>query len=176
MLTCGFGLAAAGGIGTPGIGGIGDIQIARYLDDVSRRNETVAVLEGVRARFPQHAARAQAAAEPLEEPGYVAADVERALRYTAAALHDYEARGRRIQGNATPQALRAILATGIAATDEPLVARAGDMLIPAEAYAGPRALLLIAWIPLLLVASFGCLYLVSRRKGGYRPERLAATE
>lgn len=176
VLTCGFGLAAAGGIGTPGIGGIGDVQIARYLDDEARRAETVAVLEGVRDTFPRHAAAARAAPAPLESPGFVAADVERALQYTTAALHDYEVRGRRIQGNATPQALRAILAAGIAAADEPLVARAGDMLVPAEAYAGPRALLLIAWIPLLLVASFGSLYLVSRRKGGYRPERLAPTD
>jgi fucose permease len=168
VLTCGIGLAAAGGIGTPGIGGLGDMQVSNYLNQAERRTETITLLKSAAQSFPLHAERARAVDNPLEAVGFLSADVERAQRYINEALNSVEAAEQAIIGNAVPQALRAILSTGIPADVEPLVSSAGNLLGPAEGYAGQRALLMIAWLPLLLTAFFGVMYVNDRRKGGYK--------
>ena len=168
VLTCGVGLAAAGGIGTPGVGGIGDMQVASYLNQDERRAETITVLENASETFPNFAQRARESDAPLDELGYLAEDIERSLEYVNTALAEYEEAGQQIVGNAVPQALRAIVGSGISADDDPLVNRANELLSPAEGYAGQRALMLIAWIPLLLTLFFGGMYVNDRRKGGYK--------
>ena len=168
VLTCGFGLAAAGGIGTPGIGGIGDRQVAQYLNQEAYRSDTIAILEQASEAFPEHIATAHASDDPLTELGYLPEDLERSLGYINEALADYEAAGQQIVGNEIPQALRAVLGAGISADDVPAVSEAGALLGPAEGYAGQRALLMIAWVPLILVVFFGGMYLRDRRRGGYK--------
>ncbi len=168
VLTCGVGLAAAGGIGTPGIGGIGDLQIAQYLNQDERRIETIEILQGAREAFPDYAQQAHASPDPFTELGYLPEDIERALGYVNEALADYETAGEQIVGNSIPQALRAILGAGISGDDLPLVEEADALLGPAEGYAGQRALLIIAWIPLILTVFFGGMYLRDRQRGGYK--------
>jgi hypothetical protein len=172
VLTCGVGLAAAGAIGVPGIGLVGDRRLASYLDEEPRRGEAIALLNRAEQALPGYVARAeQASVEELRRLGYRASDVERALAVTREALADHQARGR-IVGEAVPNALRAIVGSGIPAEDEPLVAGAAAVINPAEGYGGQQALRFVAPFTLILIAFFGAMYVSDRRKGGYRVERL----
>jgi hypothetical protein len=96
-------------------------------------------------------------------------DIEDALATTRAALDRYEATGA-IQGDVTANALRAIVATGL--PGEPLVAEAGAILQPAEAYGGQRSFRYAAPAAIVLILVFGTMYLRDRRQGGYRVVRL----
>lgn len=180
VLICGVGLAFAGGVGTPGIGVIGDSQLASYMNSEERRSDTIAVLEDANETFPRYLEEAVASSDPeavassdpLEELGFLPEDIELAIAYTGAALQDYNAANQQIVGDSTPQALRAILRSGIPAESEPVIERAAAILGPAEGYGGQRALLLISWIPLTLFAFFGLMFLNDRRKGGYKAVQL----
>ena len=103
--------------------------------------------------------------------GYRASDVERALTATRQALADYRANGR-ITGEAVPNALRAIVGSGIPAEEEPLISGAAAVINPAEGYGGQQALWFVAPFTLILIAFFGAMYVSDRRRGGYRVERL----
>jgi fucose permease len=172
VLTCGIGLGSAGAVGVPGIGLIGDRQLARYLDADERRGAAIDVLTRAERTLPGYIERArQADADELRRLGYRTVDVERALEATRHALTDYKATGH-IAGDAVPNALRAIVGSGIPAADEPLIPRVTEVLNPAEGYGGQQALRFIAPLTLVLIAFFGAMYLHDRRKGGYRVERL----
>ena len=172
VLTCGVGLAAAGAVGVPAIGLIGDRQLARYLDAGERRGEAIALLSRAEERLPEYIARAdRASVDELRRLGYRASDVERALAATRHALADYNQQGR-IAGEAVPNALRAIVGSGIPADDEPLIAGAAGVINPAEGYGGQQALRSVAPFTVVLVLFFGAMYLSDRRRGGYRVERL----
>jgi len=174
VLTCGVGLAAAGAIGVPGIGLIGDRQLAQYLDAPERRDEAITLLERAEEALPRYVARAeQASVEELRRLGYRASDVERAVTTTRHALSDYRASGR-IGGDAVPNALRAIVGSGVPAADEPLVAGAAAIINPAEGYGGQRALWSVAPFTVILIVFFGAMYVSDRRRGGYQAERLQA--
>jgi fucose permease len=174
VLTCGVGLAAAGAIGVPGIGAIGDRQLGEYLDDPARRADAIALLERADGTLPVYVTRAeQATVEELRRLGYRASDVERAHEATRAALADYRARGR-VEGEAVPNALRAIVGSGIPADEEPLVSQAAAVINPAEGYGGQQALRAVAPFTLLLILFFGAMYVYDLRRGGYRVERLEA--
>jgi fucose permease len=197
VLTCGVGLGAAGFIGQPTIGAIGDAELAGYLNTHNRAS-TVALLEAVDETFPGHVQRAeQASAEQLTELGYRAPDLKAAIDQTEAALTHYQETGA-INSNATPQALRAIKNAAGSSGDPSTVlgnngestaaqvsgfvgqgpghaaALAGGILGPAGGYAGQKALLWISWTPLLLVVCFGAMYLKDKAQGGYKAERLTA--
>ena len=175
VLTCGVGLAAAGAIGVPVIGLIGDHQLARYLDADERRESAIVLLNRADQTLPGYIARAETAdVEQLRRLGYRAADVARALEATRHALADYEAKGR-ITGDPVPNALRGIVGSGIPAEDEPLISGAAAIINPAEGYGGQRALLFVAPFPLVLIVFFGAMYVADRRRGGYRVERLEAS-
>lgn len=172
VLTCGVGLAAAGAIGVPVIGLIGDRQLARYLDADERRGDAIALLGRADQTLPEYIARAgQASVEELRRLGYRAGDVERALAATRHALADYSASGR-IAGEAVPNALRAIVGSGIPAEEEPLISGAAAVINPAEGYGGQQALRFVAPFTLVLIVFFGVMFMIDRRRGGYRVERL----
>ncbi|MPY89133.1 MAG: MFS transporter [Luteitalea sp.] len=172
VLTCGVGLGAAGAIGVPGIGLIGDHQLARYLDADERRGDAVALLTRADRTLPDYIARAeQASVEELRRLGYRASDVERAVAATRDALADHNASGR-IVGEAVPNALRGIVGSGIPAEQEPLIAGAAAVINPAEGYGGQQALRFVAPFTLILIVFFGAMYIRDRRRGGYRVERL----
>jgi hypothetical protein len=163
VLTAGVGLGAAGAIGVPVMGGIAD----RYLTDALDPPATIALLEQVEAQFPAHLQRA-AAGDPAVL-GYRERDVRDALGATQAALGAYRERGV-IAGDATANALRAVIASGV--PGEPLVGQAGAILQPAEAYGGQTSLRTIAPLALILTLVFGIMYIFDRRRGGYRAIRL----
>ncbi|MEX1184396.1 MAG: MFS transporter [Gemmatimonadota bacterium] len=158
VLTAGIGLGSAGAIGVPVMGNIAD----RYLVEVLDPTETVALLNGVAARFPLHVGSADVPQVAVSE----------ALATTSAALGAYRATGE-IEGDATANALRAIVKSRLAA-EQPLVDEARAILLPAEAHGGQIAFRRFAPLSLILVAVFGTMYLIDRRRGGYRATRLEA--
>lgn len=164
VLTAGVGLGAAGAIGVPLMGKVAD----RYLAEALEPAATVAVLERVEARFPELVARAEAASDPAQV-GYRASDVRDALAAAEAALARYRATGE-IGGDATANALRAVMATQL--QDEPVVAEAAAILVPAEAVGGQVSFRYVAPAALALVLVFGTMYVIDRRRGGYRVVRL----
>lgn len=198
VLTAGTGLLAAGAIGTPGIGVIADNQLGSYLEE-TRSEATLAVLEAVEESYPEQIEQAKAADDPIKEYGFVATDLEMALASTKAALALYRENGD-LTGRETPLALRAISDSAmrtpegfeekaaqllsaeetnadavrrLAASSAGASAKlAGSILGPAEGFAGQRSLGLLSWVPLIMTAFFGAIYLSDRRRGGYKPEEL----
>lgn len=198
VLTAGIGLLAAGAIGTPGIGAIADKQLSSYLEE-TQSEITLAVLQAVEASYPAQIEQAKAAADPIEQYGFVATDLEMALAGTKAALAAYQENGD-LTARETPLALRAIshsaLRTpegaaektaellGAEAPDAAAIAAlatsgagasaklAGAILGPAEGFAGQRSLGMLSWVPLILTLFFGSIYLSDRRRGGYQAEQL----
>lgn len=198
VLTAGIGLLAAGAIGTPGIGVIADNQLGSYLDE-TRSEATLAVLEAVEESYPEQIEQAKASDDPIKEYGFVATDLEMALASTETALALYRENGD-LTARETPLALRAISDSamrtpegfeakaaellGAEKTDADALERlassgagasakiAGSILGPAEGFAGQRSLKLLAWVPLIMTAFFGAIYLSDRRRGGYKAEEL----
>lgn len=169
VLTIGVGLAAAGGVATPGIGRIADVQLAKYIANESP-DETIALLREVDQSFPPLIEEAETATEEeLLQMGYRAADLANALELTRAALSEYDAQNA-ITGDSVPKALRAITEVPV---DSDLVARAAGIIKPAEGWGGKRALLLISPFTLILIAVFGAMYLNDQKKGGYKALRLS---
>jgi fucose permease len=162
VLMGGIGLGMAGGVGVPAMGKITDRYLAEALNPV----ETVALLERVEADFPAYLNRGTIDESTL---GYSIRDMEDALAAASDALTAYRMTGE-IEGDATANALRAVVATQLA--DEPLVAEASAILQPAEAYGGQRSFRYAAPAALVLVVVFGTMYLGDRRRGGYRVVRL----
>ena len=162
VLMGGIGLGMAGGVGVPAMGRITDRYLAEALNPV----ETVALLERVEANFPAYVNRGTIDESSL---GYSVRDIEDALAAASDALTAYRMAGE-IEGDATANALRAVVATQLA--DEPIVAEAAAILQPAEAYGGQRSFRYAAPAALVLVVVFGTMYLGDRRRGGYRVVRL----
>jgi fucose permease len=163
VLTAGIGLGMAGGVGVPLMGRIAD----RYLAEALDATKTVAVLERVEQQFPAYITRAEQAGGGALD--YRASDVRDALTATQAALRVYRETGS-IRGDATANALRAIVATRLPA--EPLANEAAAILQPAEARGGQVSFRYVAPAALVLVLVFGTMYLKDRRRGGYRAVRL----
>jgi fucose permease len=164
VLLCGIGLGTAGAVGVPAMGRVADTHLADALDPA----QTIALLERAARDLPAYVATADGDAS-VAALGYRPSDVHEALGFTEAALARYRETGR-IQGDATANALRAILATGL--PDEPLVGEAAAILGPAEAYGGQVSFRYAAPLAVVLVAIFGTLYIRDRRQGGYRAVRL----
>jgi len=164
VLVCGVGLGTAGAVGVPALGRIADAQLARALDPP----RTMALLERAARDLPAYVADAERDADAAAL-GYRPSDVREAVAFTQAALDGYRETGQ-IAGDATANALRAIIATAV--PNEPLVADAAEMLGPAEAYGGQVSFRYTAPLALVLVAIFGTLYWRDRRQGGYRAVRL----
>jgi fucose permease len=163
VLTAGVGLGAAGAIGVPVMGSIADHYLAEALDPAA----TVSVLEGVEQQFPAYLQLADG--QDAATRGYRERDVRDALGATQAALTAYRERGE-VASDATANALRAIMASGV--PGEPLVGQAAAILQPAEAYGGQTSLRVIAPFALILTLVFGAMYVMDRRRGGYRIERI----
>jgi len=198
VLTAGFGLLAAGAIGTPGIGAIADKQLGNHLEE-ARRDVTVAVLESVQVSYPEYITAANAAEDPISEFGFVGSDLETARDSTEKSLTVLESDGN-MRGREAPIALRAIGASVVGipeevgsrayellsaeTTDIPALrefatssaaasaALANGIIGPAEGVAGQSSLGMLSWVPLILTAFFGLIYLNDRKRGGYRVERL----
>ena len=95
-------------------------------------------------------------------------DVQQAITLTDEALAAQS--GGQLPGNATANALRAIISSGV---DDPVVADAQVLLGPAENYGGRISFRYVAPLALIIIGIFGFLYMQDRRAGGYRAERLA---
>lgn len=164
VLTAGVGLGTAGAVGVPAMGKVADRYLAEALDPVA----TVALLESVDETFPGYLERARDQADAAVL-GYRARDVQEAYDANRAALAAYRESGQ-IAGDATANALRAIVGTALA--EEPLVAEASALLMPAEALGGQTSFRFVAPFALILILVFGTLHLRDRRAGGYRAIRL----
>jgi fucose permease len=164
VLTAGIGLGMAGGVGVPLMGRIADRYLAEALDPA----RTVALLEGVERQFPAHVARGEPGGD-VAALGYRPSDVRDALSATQTALSVYRQTGN-IRGDATANALRAIVATRL--PEDPLVGEAAAILQPAEARGGQVSFRYVAPAALVLIAVFGTMYVLDRRRGGYRAVRL----
>ena len=75
-----------------------------------------------------------------------------------------------IRGDETATALRAVVATRL--SQEPLVGEASAILQPAEAQGGQVSFRYVAPAALVLIVVFGTMYVLDRRRGGYRAVRL----
>lgn len=167
VLTAGVGLGAAGAIGVPTMGKVADRYLAEALDP----SATVAVLEAVEARFPGYLERAATArGGDGAALGFRQRDVREAQDQTGAALATYRATGS-LAGDATANALRAVIGTRL--PDEPLVGQAAAILQPAEAHGGQVSFRYVAPAALALVLVFGTMFVLDRRRGGYRAVRLS---
>ncbi|HEX7119589.1 MAG TPA: MFS transporter [Longimicrobiales bacterium] len=164
VLMAGVGLGTAGAVGVPAMGKVADQNLAAALEPAA----TVAVLERVEQRFPEYIARAETAEDPAAL-GYRASEVSDALATVTAALESYRATGE-LPGDQTANALRAVVGTQL--PGEPLIAEAGAILRPAEAYGGQVSFRYVAPAALLLIVVFGIMYANDRRRGGYRAVRL----
>jgi fucose permease len=160
VLMAGVGLGMAGIAGVPVMGKIAD----RYLAEALNPDATVALLERVKAEYPAYVDRAAAGGA-----GYNVADVNEALAATDTALAEYRA-NRKIQGDDTANALRAVIATRL--PGDVLAAQAAAILQPAEAYGGQRSFRYVAPAALVLIAVFGAIHVRDRRRGGYKVVRL----
>lgn len=168
VLLIGFGFLAAGGANAI----MGDIA-DRYLPDELDEQQTVQILEEVESRFPGHLEEAEDAAGDLvvlDALGYRAVDIRNVLRHTEKALQYYRNNGE-IAGNATGNALRALLDAGLEQEQE-LNARAFAVLRPADNYGGRMSFLWVAPLAFLIAIVFVIMYINDRKKGGYRVERL----
>jgi len=175
ILTMGVGLGVAGFVGTPYIGQIADVQIAKHLDEDELRAETASVLRQAEQVFTERLAEIEGLTpEDILEQGiaYRPEDIERALPVIRAGIEDYEANDERIVGTAVPVALREI---GGVPIDDSSVVRAGEILSPAEAFGGQRALLIITPTAGVIALIFGIMYVRDRARGGYKVVRLDST-
>ena len=174
ILTMGVGLGVAGFVGTPYIGQIADVQISKYLDEEERRGETISVLRQAEQAFAERLEQIKdLTPEDILEQGiaYRPEDIERALPLIEAAIADVEENDERIVGTAVPVALREI---GGVPIDDGSVAQAGQILSPAEAFGGQRALRIITPIAAIIALVFAFMYVRDRARGGYRVERLSS--
>lgn len=164
VLMGGMAFLISGGVGVPLMGKVADGYLAEALDPAA----TVAFLERVEERFPEHIVRAESAAD-ASQLGYRVGEVRDALAAATAALEVYRATGE-LPGDATANALRSVVATQV--PGEPLVGEAGAILQPVEAYGGKMSFRYVAPGALILFVVFGIMYLNDRRRGGYRVVRL----
>jgi hypothetical protein len=164
VLMGGIGLGMAGAAGVPVMGRVADRYLAETLDPA----KTAALLERVEVQYPAYVARA-AAVSDASQLGYSVTDVMEALAATETALSRYRTSGL-IQGDATANALRAVVATQLAG--ESTVSEAAAILQPAEAYGGQRSFRYAAPAALVLIVVFGTMYIRDRQQGGYRVVRL----
>ncbi len=177
ILVMGAGLLIGGLVGTPGVGWIADTQLARYLDEDERREEVAAVLfgeEGAEGVFRQELVRIEGiTVEELLDEGvpYVPEDLELVLGLISEAREDFQAHNERIVGVAIPRAMREI---GAVPMEHEVVNRSQELIGPAEAWGGQRALLLISPAAFLMMIVFGIMFLYDRRRGGYQARKLTA--
>jgi hypothetical protein len=164
VLTAGIGLGMAGAVGVPLMGKLADGYLAESLPAA----ETTAVLQRVTQAFPANLTRAQETRD-LAALGYREREVQEALTASEGALAAATQAGG-VHGDATANALRAIVATAI--PGEPLVGEANAILQPAEALGGQRSFRYVAPAALIRVRVFGLMYLRDRRQGGDRAVRL----
>jgi hypothetical protein len=160
VLMAGVGLGMSGIAGVPAMGRIADY----YLAEALKPDETIALLERVKAEYPAYLERAATGSA-----GYNADDVKEALEAADVALAEYGASGR-IQGDDTANALRAVIAARL--PEDPLAKQAASILQPAEAYGGQRSFRYVAPLALVLIAVFGTMYVRDRQRGGYKVVRL----
>lgn len=160
VLTAGIGLGMAGGVGVPLMGRIADRYLAEALDPA----RTAAVLQQAVERLPGYAEGTAGTAGT-----YLASDVRDALNAAQGALTAYKETGQ-IQGDATANALRAVVATHL--PGEPVVTEAAAILQPAEARGGQVSFRYVAPAAIVLVIVFGTMHVTDRRRGGYRAVRL----
>jgi fucose permease len=164
VLTAGVGLGSAGAIGVPLMGRVAD----HYLGEALPAGATLGVLERVEAEFPRYLEEARAVADP-STLGFRARDVQEAVEQTRAALAVHRQRGS-LAGDVTANALRAVIGSRL--PDEPLVDEAVGLLQPAEARGGQVSFRYVAPAALALVLVFGTMFVLDRRRGGYRAVRL----
>jgi len=158
-----------GGISNAIMGEVAD----RYLPEALDEQSTVQILHQVEQRFPEYlneARQAKGDPEAISRLGYREADVQNILEKTKSALGYYR-QNNQLQGDATGNALRALINSGIP-QEAQLIQQASATLRPADNYGGRMAFRWVAPVPFVV----GCIFLVwfirDYRKGGYKVERL----
>lgn len=162
-----------GGASNAIMGEIADSYLPEALDE----QQTVRILQEVEERFPEYLQQArQAAGDPraVAELGYREADISNVLEQTRQALSYYNDR-RVLDGNATGNALRALIDSGMPQEEE-LIMQAAAVLRPADNYGGRMAFRWVAPIAFMAGIVFCIWYIRDQRRGGYQVERLAKRE
>ncbi|MEM8489049.1 MAG: MFS transporter [Bacteroidota bacterium] len=160
-----LGLGAMGAVGmlasflvTPWLGNIADIEGHTQIQAPA----AMEVFQTVQDEWPAVAATAGVLQEDLE------AVISSVNEVTAA----YEADGA-LPAGATAQALRAVSGADI---DSDAKAAAAAILGPAENYGGKTSFETLAPFGIILIVVFGFLFFQDRRSGGYKAEKLVATD
>ena len=155
----GIGMTISGLVTIPVMGDIAD----RHVPDRLPVASTVALLEEATRTFSDALGGVPEARRQ---------DVEKAITLASQALDVYREQGQ-LPGIETANALRAILSSGVTS---PVVARAQELLGPAENYGGRVSFRYVAPLAAIIIAIFGILYARDRRAGGYRPVRLVRVD
>jgi hypothetical protein len=162
----GTGMLAVGLITTPGMGTVADRFLHQRL--VSEQASTISALTDVAATYPALAASAPNAVK-RDEISAVVKDVQGVLAKAAT--------GKLPEGD-TANALRG--AVKYKPNGDSPAAKAGQsaaaLLGPADNYGGLMSFRYVAPFALVLVVVFGILYISDLSKGGYKAEKLSATE
>ena len=166
-----LGLGAMGAVGmlasffvTPWLGNIADQEGHSQIG----ATEAMAVFESVESAWPAVAANA----------GVLQAEIENVISSVGEVTSAYEADGSLPEG-LTAQALRSISTADLgsnAGSAADVQAEAGAILNPADNYGGKRSFRTLAPFGIILIVVFGFLYVRDRMTGGYKAEKLVASE
>ena len=160
-----LGLGAMGAVGmlasflvTPLLGDIADQEGHTKIG----ATEAMAVFESVENDWPAIAANA----------GILKEDIEGVIASVSEVTAEYASSGS-LPAGVTAQALRAVSTADV---DSPIKAEASAILNPADNYGGKTSFAKLAPFGIILIIVFGYLYAQDRRSGGYKAEKLVATD
>jgi MFS family permease len=160
-----LGLGAMGAMGmlasflvTPLLGDIADQEGHARIDETA----AMQVFESVETEWPAIAANA----------GVLQAELEAVISSVESVTDSYRSSGELPPGE-TAQALRGVSTADI---DSPVTGDAAAILNPADNYGGKMSFERLAPFGIILIVVFGIFYVRDRMSGGYRAERLVASD
>ncbi len=145
----GMGMLASGMVASPWLGSVADKYLPAKLDAV----QTTAVITEISTTFPMLRAKAPEAQKDDFKPAITAATNVLALA---------TANGGKLPHPDTANALRAAIGAGV---DDPVVAKAKNLLNPADNYGGRMAFRKMAPLSIIIVVVFAVLFVRDKRTG-----------